>query len=623
MALCLIALAQLSPAWAKGTVVVVGDDYFDAEITRIPVGTQVDWRSRALLKHTITADDGTFHSKDLSRKVSFSHRFNEAGAFRYFCRYHGAPGGRGMSGVILVGNAELPAKTSRLARSSPATLEVPQDFPSIQDAVDASAPGDLVLVSPGTYKEAVIVDVPNIVIRGTDRHDVTLDGEFVRANGFLIDANGVAIENLTARNYIVNGFYWAHVRGYRGSYISAIRNGDYGIYTIESRSGTLDHVYTSGSPDGGIYIGACAPCDAIVTHSLSEFNELGFSGTNASGNLTIVNSEWRNNRTGILPNTLDSERFHPQHGAVIKNNWVHDNGDERAPFKGLHYPVFDAGIGLVGTRDDLVTGNTVTNNKSYGILVMPGADLRVWLSAQNVIENNRVEGSGRADLSLSAPAMGGDCFKDNTFSSSLPAAIEARHGCGSAISKLGGGDFGALTERLARAGKSYSKLESPSYKTAPFPGAADMPDMPDSRTAPPRAANNEPSTSAKELASEPVTFPRSSKTSPDKEVHMLGIGMQPSGLGLFLGLYAYALPFALYGAWMAIALWDLARRDDMGAGKRIGWGAAVMVVPFAGPAAYLLAGGGAVKRSFALFIVFGGIAIYAGLAALTMLGLSR
>jgi hypothetical protein len=33
------------------------------------------------------------------------------------------------------------------------------------------------------------------------------------------------IENLTARNYTENGFYWDGVHGYRGSYLTAYRNG--------------------------------------------------------------------------------------------------------------------------------------------------------------------------------------------------------------------------------------------------------------------------------------------------------------------------------------------------------------------------------------------------------------
>ena len=63
----------------------------------------------------------------------------------------------------------------------------------------------------------------------------------------------------------------------------------------------------------------------------AEDNAVGFSGTNASGGLRIVNSEWRDNLAGIIPNTLDSEEDAPQHDALIAGNWVHDNNNGKEP----------------------------------------------------------------------------------------------------------------------------------------------------------------------------------------------------------------------------------------------------------------------------------------------------
>ncbi|NIT75706.1 MAG: plastocyanin, partial [Thermoplasmata archaeon] len=62
-------------------------------------------------------------------------------------------------------------------------------------------------------------------------------------------ADGVAIENLTSINHTINGFFWTGVRGYRGSYLTAVNNGDYGIYAFDSGDGLFEHSYGSGSPD--------------------------------------------------------------------------------------------------------------------------------------------------------------------------------------------------------------------------------------------------------------------------------------------------------------------------------------------------------------------------------------
>jgi hypothetical protein len=59
-------------------------------------------------------------------------------------------------------------------------------------------------------------------------------------------------------------------------------------------------------------------------------------------------------------------------------------------------------------------------------------------------------------------------------------------------------------------------------------------------------------------------------------------------LHVLLGLYATVLPFAVVAAWVALALWDLARRDDLGRGATVGWALGVLVVPVVGAVAYLL-----------------------------------
>ena len=48
-------------------------------------------------------------------------------------------------------------------------IHVPVDKPTIQGAVDAAQPGDLILVAPGTYHEAVKVCTSDLTIRGEDR----------------------------------------------------------------------------------------------------------------------------------------------------------------------------------------------------------------------------------------------------------------------------------------------------------------------------------------------------------------------------------------------------------------------------------------------------------------------
>ena len=168
--------------------------------------------------------------------------------------------------VSSVGMAASPKTPGRggTATAPGTTIEVPRQAPTIQAAVDRAVPGTLILVAPGVFRESVLVTRPDVVIRGVDRNRTILDGQFRRPLGIDVRANGVALENLTARNFTQNGFFWQHVDGYRGSYLTASRDREYGLYAVDSQHGQFDHSYASGSGDSGFYIGACGPCHAVA-----------------------------------------------------------------------------------------------------------------------------------------------------------------------------------------------------------------------------------------------------------------------------------------------------------------------------------------------------------------------
>ena len=156
-----------------------------------------------------------------------------------------------LRGVLLAGcgDSDTASKGESKGDSAGAdTLKVPGDYPTIQKAVDAAKPGDLVLIEPGTYKEAVKVETDELVIRGADRDKVILDGGFTEENGIQVFSNGVAVENLTARNYTSNGVFFTGdygkgftLSGYRASYLTTDNNGldgNHAFNTTDGRSTT-------------------------------------------------------------------------------------------------------------------------------------------------------------------------------------------------------------------------------------------------------------------------------------------------------------------------------------------------------------------------------------------------
>ena len=537
----------------------------------------------------------------------------------------------GLLAVLMVGLAACagppvgdpsPAALGDPTTDSPAewsgqTRLVPQDYPTIQSAVDAADPGDLVLIDRGVYLEEVEVTTPGLTIRGVDRNDVIIDGEMQRANGVKVFfADGVAVENLTVRNATGNGVFWTGVRGFRGSYLTAVNNNDYGIYAFDSSDGLIEFSYAFGSPDAGFYVGQCDPCESTLTNSIAEWNGLGFSGTNASNDMYIVNSVFRDNLSGIAPNTLDSELLPPSHGVTVVGNLVYDNGNVKAPAKALEWAAQGNGIMLAGGGDAYVSRNRVFNHTQSGIVILPMLDANLYMSFDHHVEGNIVEGSGLADLTLGGPADSGNCFEDNEYSSTLPAALEFKQPCeGLRLPALF--EFGSSSAQLGRLFESGLGLQ-PEFDPAAMPEPELQPDMPSGADAPVVPAVNVFAGSKPDLGSIATPeMPPGLEVTQKRGINIMGVSLA-SAAGVFFGLYAYVLPLVLYTSWVVIAIWDLSRREDVSRGGAIGWMAAILAIPFLGVIAYYVIGKSTIPVWQRWTFLAGGMAVYLLFVALGM-----
>jgi len=419
----------------------------------------------------------------------------------------------GVTAIALLGAGCSKSSSEEAAEPGVTTITVPGDQPTIAKAVKAAKSGDLILVSPGVYKEAIDVDKDNLVIRGLDRNKVILEGSFKLENGIRVaGANGVVVENMTARNYTANGFYWTGAKGYRGSYLTAYRNGDYGIYAFDSVMGQFDHSFASGSPDAGFYIGQCYKCDAVIDEVTSEYNGLGYSGTNSGGDLYIVNSIFRHNRAGIVPNSGSYELCYPERDTTVAGNLVHDNNEATTPAIDVALLAMGNGILTPGGIGNDIQKNRVFNHERTGIGLVPfpeedandnpppddqvnqtcdeqkkqtppdpdSVDAVLWQPKNNKVTGNVVENSGLGDIAVGTidaePATLGNCFSDNTFGTSAPKNLETLAPCtGTGTGSWTDGELDLLNLIAAE------RPPSGDYKIQPVPG--NQPNMPNAAKA--------------------------------------------------------------------------------------------------------------------------------------------
>ena len=615
----------------EAQIVRVVDDEFSPKLLRVPVGSTVIWESGGANDHNVIASDGSWQavSSDyfeygiITKGDQFEHTFNEAGVYEYYCPFHGT-NNKGMVGIIIVGDVDyVPPPEEVNTALSTEVLEVGKSlqYETIQSAVDAAKAGDLILINSGVYNESVTITTPYLTIRGKDRNGVIIDGEFMRENGIQIyETDGVSVENLSVRNFSLNAVYWNGSKGYKASHLTVYNNGDYGVYAFDSTDGVFEKIYASGHPDSGIYIGQCYPCNALIYDSVVEGNALGYSGTNAGGHLYIYNNIWRDNMSGIIPNTLDSELNPPGRETTIVGNLVVDNNNYEAPANRFGLVAQGMGIVMPGRVGDIVEKNIVINHDKYGLVASPMLDVNLYFSQHVKVRDNVIMDSGYTDLALAGPWGPGNCYEGNIYQTSTPPLLEQLHDCesvgnGSYLSRFPlQGDVSGLM-MLAGLFADAASQEAPKarYKDYPWPEPQENMAFPDI---------NKPSPAINlfyvpDMNSLDLPFHLLGGDSiedligAEKEIIMSGVPItSPNVWQLLFQLYGYLMPFVLYAAWAALAIKDIDSNERVeGSGKYM-WLAIVYLVPFFGVLIYHLAGPSAISRSTKVAAIGGGLISY-------------
>jgi parallel beta-helix repeat protein len=331
---------------------------------------------------------------------------------------------------------------------------------TIQAAVSAAAPGDTVLVPPGTYRESVLVATSGITIRGS--HGAVLDAEGfnsgirVGTGRFSVGPDGfpvcpplalhdVTVEGLTVENAERNGILLLGVDGFRIAAGKYLDNEEYGIFPICSRNGVIESNQVEGTEDAGIYVGDDDEITVVGNHVSGC--TIGIEVENST-DVVVRDNKAIDNTAGILVVVLPGLPIPLTEDVLIENNVVVRNNfpNPVPPDSGEPEGLLPTGTGILNIGGDrvVIRDNVVNQNDSLGVAILanPFASLDPRLDPNpddnevvgNVILRNgggpdpeRAQTPG-ADIVYDGSGTG-NCFSRNRFQTEFPAGITELFPC--------------------------------------------------------------------------------------------------------------------------------------------------------------------------------------------------
>ena len=234
----------------------------------------------------------------------------------------------------------LAAFTIRLGFAQPRTITVPDDFATIQEAVDAANAGDIIFVRSGIYNETVTIRKDGLVLTGENKDTTVIDGGGGDVPAVLV----VSAENIEVNGFnMQNGYEGIELHQVTGITISGnmISTSRFGVGSSRSSEVTLSGNTLTGNEDG------------IYLWDVSSFSVSGNTITNNTNNgiSIIVSSDCNFSGNMITGNANNGVSIGSSSNCTVYGNRFADNKD---------------GIRFYSSEQITVTENTITDNE-YGI----------------------------------------------------------------------------------------------------------------------------------------------------------------------------------------------------------------------------------------------------------------
>jgi parallel beta-helix repeat protein len=279
-------------------------------------------------------------------------------------------------------------------------IRVPQQYPTIQKAINAAKPGDTISVASGTYMERIFIN-KTLTLAGDNRNNTIIDADHDTGPVVFINASNVNITGFTIRNSHPES-YGIYIQNSLNSSISGniITANNRGIFITYCINVMVTNNTVTNDRSIGLYIGDSTNITlknnkltgnrynlGVEGRSLSQFThnidvsntvngkpiyyfinqsnkivpaDAGYVGAINCVNITVKNMILSNNRQGIL--------FAYTKNSIIRNVTAANNTE---------------GILLSNSYNNIIVNDTIAYNRYFGIALS-------FYSSNNTVSNNLI-----------------------------------------------------------------------------------------------------------------------------------------------------------------------------------------------------------------------------------------
>jgi parallel beta-helix repeat protein len=324
-----------------------------------------------------------------------------------------------------------------VVEASPGVIRVPQDYTTIQAAINAANPGDTIQVAAGTYYERLTVNKNKLTIRGEDVDTAIIDGgggnsgwgivnlqsSYVNFSGFTVQNGYTGIEVSGGHHKIIgnvvknNRYKGISIGYYKYSMVSernliernTIANNDVGVYVTESANNILrSNNITGNNNNFGIWsvsllylIQDIDPSNTVDGKPIYYWvNERDKQVPSDAGYVAVINSTNIEVKNLKLTKNYQGAFFAYTTNSIIANVSISDNVYGILHFSSLNNTIIEntitnsewEGIYLREANNNTISKNKISNN-AYGIKLL-------WSDNNTIFHNDFVSNAKQVDIDI-------------------------------------------------------------------------------------------------------------------------------------------------------------------------------------------------------------------------------